>query len=114
MANSRCGIGGADLPPLPLDYTDQNSAVAWLTAAVNASGQFGHVIMGEFLPYLQLDPISAMLSPWRCPTCWSTGNCILGQNPELEWPHAIYETSLATPRSFVGVATVNRNMRRPT
>jgi S1-C subfamily serine protease len=106
-------INGTALPPLSMDYTDENGAVAWLSSAVSASQQFESVIMGEFLPYLQLDPNFSYAQPMMLPSMLVNRELYVGQNPALPWPHAIYETSLATPLSFVGVATVNRKYATP-
>jgi len=101
-------VGGAALPLLPLDYTDENSAVAWLTAAVNASAQFENDLFAEFLPYLQLNPNFSYVTPMALPNMLVNRELYEGQNPALELPHAVFETSLATPGSFVAVAAVSR------
>lgn len=101
-------VGGAALPPLPLDYTDETSAYAWLMATASASQQFEFSVAGEFLPYLQLNPNFSYVSPAIYPNMMVNRELFEGQNPMLAFPHAVFETSLATPRSFVGVAAVSR------
>ncbi|HET6158009.1 MAG TPA: serine protease [Dongiaceae bacterium] len=106
-------VGGAALPPLPLDYTDETSAVAWLLATQSASQQFEYDVAGEFLPYLQLNPNFSYVTPVALPNMLVNRELFEGQDPGRQMPHAVFETSLATPRSFVGVAAISRKYVPP-
>jgi S1-C subfamily serine protease len=100
-------VSGRALPPLPLDYVDDQSAMAWLIAMQGASEQFEIDVAQEFLPYLQMNPGFSYLLPITTPNMAVNRKLFEGQRP-MENPHAFFETLLATPRSFVGIAAVSR------
>ena len=100
-------VSGTALPPLPLDYMDDQSAMAWLVAMQSASERFEYDVAQEFLPYLQINPGFSYLLPMTTPNMAVNRKLFEGQGL-AQYPHAFFETLLATPRSFVGVAAVSR------
>ena len=102
-------VSGTALPPFPVDYTDQISTVVWMTATKEASNRFEYDVLGQFLPYLQVDAEFSYAMPVTLPNMLVNRQSFWGQFPMQVPPHGVAETLLATPRSFVGVAAVNRN-----
>jgi S1-C subfamily serine protease len=100
-------VSGTALPPLPLDYTDEVSTVAWAMATKDASNRFEYDILGQFLPYLEVDAEFSYAMPVTLPNMLVNRQSFWGQFPS-QLPHAVGETLMATPGSFVGVAAVNR------
>jgi hypothetical protein len=104
-------IGANALPP-PLPG-DQASLMRWGAVMQPATAQYEQRWAQEFLPFLQQDPRFSYLMPQTRPSLMVQRKFFGGQAPGRPLPHAIFESLLATPKAFVGVAVVNRAWAMP-
>jgi S1-C subfamily serine protease len=104
-------IGSNALPP-PAPG-DPLSLARWGNVMQPASVAFEQRVAQEFLPWLQIDPRYSYMMPQTRPTLMVNRKFFGGQAPGHPLPHAIFESLLATPRAFVGVAVINRAWAAP-
>jgi S1-C subfamily serine protease len=103
-------IGSAALPPpRPGDIT---TFVSWNATMQPDTVAFEQRATREFLPWLAIDRRFSYIMPETRPSLMVNRKFFGGQAPGGP-AHAVFETLLATPKAFVGVATVNRAFAAP-
>ena len=101
-------IGGTALPPPRIG--DPAAMQAWVQAMQWASAAFEARAIQEFVPFIGIDPRFSYPVPQSHPTMMVMRRDLAGQRPNAP-AHNVFETLLATPTAFVGVAAVNRDWR---